>query len=694
MCATPLRPEGAVCTRTHRRSGKRVLRTRLALLAAATVIGMLPCWPTGASAKQEYNEYLELGLTQLMDVIVTTVSKSEQSLVETPAAVFVITPEDIRRSGATTIADTLAMVPGVHVGRATGSLWSVSARGFGGYTANKVLALIDGRSLYSTSYSGVWWDAQHVMLEDIERIEVVRGPGGSLWGANAVNGVVNVITKKAQDTQGTLVRVGGGNQQPLTAAARHGGKIGDAAYLRLYAARDGFAANTLPDGTDANDNWYSHQGGFRMDGVVGDSNKWTLQGDIYQDRKEQLIYPLWTQDPPYQGYQESEIEVEGHNLLGRLRRDLSKGRALTVQAYYDYVHRIEHSSGMKFRTLDLDVQYETPLGDRHGLVMGMGYRNTDTEFGETRYTAPAEQTNNLWSGFLQDEITLLADTLWLTLGTKYEYNGFTGSEWQPNARLMWKPADRHFLWTSVARAVRTPSLIEREGRMVVGEGSPAPGMPVFPFALKGNHAFDSESVIAYEAGYRWHPRSNFSLDLSLFYNVYDNLYDFQPKLAVDGIDLVMTNQVEGSVHGLELAADWRPTPWLSFAAAYSYLEKALKVNEGTAMPVGHFHDSAARHHLSLRSSIELHDDWLLNIWARASSGLECVSTATLPVRMEKIDGYVSLDANLIWTPTPNLELMLGGRNLFDSGRKEYAYELYLPPVEIRRSVFGKLTWKF
>ncbi|MGI6656475.1 MAG: TonB-dependent receptor plug domain-containing protein [Desulfobulbus sp.] len=652
----------------------------------------LLCAPKGWSAAR--NEYLDLGLTQLMDVMVTTVSKSEQSLAETPAAVFVITPEDIRRSGASTIADTLAMAPGIHVGRATGSVWSVSARGFGGYSANKLLALIDGRSVYSPGYSGVWWDAQHVMLEDIERIEVVRGPGGTLWGANAVNGVINVITKKAEDTQGTLVRVGGGNQQPLTAAARHGGKIGDTAYLRLYAARDGFAANTLPDGTDANDNWYSHQGGFRMDGTVGDSSEWTLQGDIYQDRKEQMIFPLWLEDPPYQSYQESEVEMEGHNLLGRLRRDLSAGHALTVQAYYDYVHRIEHYSDMKFTTLDLDVQYETPLGDRQALVMGMGYRNIDSRFSPTRCMAPVEQTDNLWSAFLQDEITLLADTLWLTLGTKYEYNGFTGSEWQPNARLLWKPADRHFFWTSVARAVRTPSLIEREGRMTVGEGSPAPGMQVLPFALKGHRGFDSESVIAYEAGYRWYSRSNFSLDLSLFYNVYDNFYDFQPHLVGDGIDLVMTNQGKGTIHGLELAVDWRATPWLSFAAAYSYQEKALKVVENSAMPVGFFHDSAVRHQLSLRSSIELHDDWLLNIWGRADSGLECVSASILPVPMEKIDDHVTLDANLIWTPTPNLEVMLGGRNLFDSGRKEYVFELYLPPTEIRRSVYGKVTWKF
>jgi iron complex outermembrane receptor protein len=651
----------------------------------------LLCVPEGWSAGR--NEYLDMDLSELLDVVVLTVAKKKGTLAEIPSAVFVITQDDIKRSGATSIPDALALAPGIHVGRGTSSFRSVSARGFGGYSSNKVLVMIDGRTVFSPGHNGVQWEAQHVMLEDVERIEVVRGPGGTLWGANAVNGVINVITKKAKDTQGTLVRIGTGNQHPLSTAVRQGGQINDTTFLRAYGMHDHFAANTLKDGgLDANDNWYFSQGGFRMDGHPNNDQEWTLQGDAYRVNKEYLFMPMpgWCA--------ENSSKLEGADLLGRFRQEFSGRRALIAQAFYDYRDwREQDDIHVSTYMFDFDLQYETPLGDRHSLVMGTGYRHIDSRYGPSQAWIRGDEKERLYSAFLQDEITLLADTLWLTLGTKYEHNDRTGSEWQPNVRLLWKAAEGHTFWGAVSRTVHTPTAMEQDPEASILVGLlPTTSSGVLPTRLVGNAAFDSDTVLTYEAGYRWMPDANLFVDLSLFYSEYDKLYDFRTDITPTGVDLVFINGVQGESYGLELAVNWKARPWLSFALAYSYMQKDLWSDhpDKTPLPPGYLHASSPAHILSLRSSIDLSDAWQLNFWVRAVDSFECLITSPQPPSTTKVDEYITMDANLLWKPVDGVEVTLGARNLTGGSELEYVSELALPPTGIDRSVYAKLLWRF
>ncbi|MGI6656472.1 MAG: TonB-dependent receptor plug domain-containing protein [Desulfobulbus sp.] len=678
------------------------------LFCGVLALGLVAA-PYGDLWAEDRNEYLDMGLAQLLDVVVTTVAKSEQSLASTPAAVFVITQEDIRRSGATVVPELLAMAPGIQAAQITGSKWSVSSRGFSGYSSNKLLVLIDGRSVYSPAYNGVYWDAQRVLLEDIERIEVVRGPGGALWGANAVNGVINIITKKAQDTQGGLVRTSMGDQDSFSAATRYGVRLGESTWGRAYAAHEIRAANIVRgSGADAQDDWRDVYGGFRFDGMPAANREWTLQGDAYKGSANQMLEPHWLPQSPYMTTKVDDIDLTGWNLLGRYRTGLGNQRVLTVQGYYDHYERSDSYSGLQYDTLDLDLQYETPLGNRHQLTMGAGYRMVRGDFDPTFHVVFPDSTKNLWSAFLQDEITLLDDALWLTLGAKFEHNEYTQGEWQPSARLLWRPADNHSLWFSVARAVRTPSLTEREGLVLFGVApDPGTGSP-YKVGLVGNPEYESEEMVSYEAGYRWQVTGTLSFDLALFHSEYEEILLIGPSSPLRaqqlsalggmpwGMLLQLENRFSGSGQGVELAADWQPASWLSFKLAYSYLEVDLSGNVGGVVQEDLVRNNTSpKHQVSLRSSMQLAEDWRLNLWARYTDATKGISnlTASNPEPME-IAPAVTLDANLVWTPTDRLEVMLAGRNLTNRSRFEYLSEYAIPPTEIERSVYGKITWRF
>lgn len=653
-----------------------------------------------AGAATAGNEFFDLDITQLMNVIVTSVAKRDQRLADAPAAVFVITQEDIRRSGVTNIADALAMAPGIHVAQISASKWSVSSRGFAGFTSNKLLVLIDGRSVYSPAYSGVFWDAQNTMLEDIDRIEVVRGPGGTLWGANAVNGVINIITKKSQDTQGGLVRASLGGEGAMSAAGRYGGKISENTFARFYLTYDDFGANRLHSTeADGNDSWQPKQTGFRMDGRPSGSSEWTLQGDLYENEGDQWVVPYWTSNSPFYSTLDDQWDTKGGNVLGRWRQELSAGRAITFKAYYDYNKRSDAVFNLEFSTIDLDLQYETKLGRRQNLTMGTGYRSIQGDFDETFQVSLPDRSDNLYSAFLQDEISLVADRLWLTLGTKYEHNDYTGSEWQPSAKLLWKPGADHSLWGSIARAVRTPSIVEQYGRVLMGRypvywGNTLIGVGDINFV--GNPDFDSEIVNAYELGYRWQASKNLSFDLALFYNEYDDIYTASPTVSGMDVDSVFVNAQSGHGQGFELAVDWKARSWLSFALAYSYLETSLATEDwvGTQAGSDWVSKSAPQNQLSLRSSIALADDWRLNLWLRYVDQVSCRNSADLLGQPVGIDDYFVVNANLIWTPAENMEFMLAGQNLTDSGQLRYLSEYQTPATEIERMVYGKFTWRF
>jgi len=669
----------------------RPLKVSFALLLLLLLAQTAPA----LAADDAANQYLEMDLSQLMQVTITSVGKKPQTLADTAAAVYVITQEDIRRSGVTSIPEALAMAPGIQVARISSSKWSISSRGFAGYTSNKLLVLIDGRSVYSPAYSGVVWDMQNTLLEDIDRIEVIRGPGGTIWGANAVNGVVNIITKKAQDTLGTLLRAGTGSEERLMGAARHGGKIGDDTYARFYVIGNDRDNNVLESGLDAGDGWTMGQAGFRSDGTVGSRNQWTLQGDLFNNHGDQIIDPFWTTAPPFLTTNQTTFTNSGGNLLGNWQHRIDNDQRLSMQVYYDYSSRDDQFFDIAYHILDSELRYETRLGKRHEITTGLGYRRIASDNEPTGQSTIPDQTNNLYSLFLQDAYALIDDRLILTFGTKWEHNDFTGQEWQPSAKLLWKPVERHSLWTSVTRAVRTPSVNDQEGQVLLAFLPP----PFGPGAIQlaGNPAFHSESAIAYEVGWRWQPTTTLSFDLATFYNDYDSIYTVTPQPSATGMDMLFINNGQGDSYGLEAAVDWKARNWLRFGLTYAYL-KAQFEWENQALAMDSFSNFieglTPRHQIGLRSSIDLSNQWQLNGWLRYVDPIECRSSRDLLQVGTPLNSYFLFDLNLVWKPTKNLEFMLVGQNLFNTSQLEYISELMTPPTEIERAVYGTLTLRF
>jgi iron complex outermembrane recepter protein len=666
------------------------------VLPVGAALFCLLCGETVAAAEKPLDRYLDMDLTQLMQITITSAAKKPQTLADTAAAVFVVTQEDIRRSGVTSIPEALAMAPGLQVARISASRWSISSRGFAGYTSNKLLVLIDGRSVYTPAYSGTFWDMQHTLLEDIERIEVIRGPGGSVWGANAVNGVINIITKKARDTVGTMVRFGGGNQETLMAAARHGAQLSDHAYARLYVSANDRDSHVLAESEgDAFDGWRSVQSGFRADGPIGTKNEWTLQGDVFKNDGDQLIFPYWVDGPPYLTAQYADLKSSGANILGRWQHELVGDDKVSAQVYYDYSSR-SVDLNLDFHTLDVELQYETHLGNRNELTFGTGYRRIKGDNDDTfRFETP-DRTDDLYSLFFQDAIQLVEKELVLTLGLKWEHNEFTGNEWQPSGRLAWKPVEQHLLWASLGRAVRTPSMMEREGRFVLAAYPTPYGTATTAFT--GSKDYLSESVLAYEAGYRWQYSPHFSLDLALFYNDYEDIYTFSPRPSPQGLDMVFINNGVGEGYGLEVAADWKAQSWLHLWLSYSYLESHFdwdKPNLAQDALQSFLQQLTPRHQVGLRSTIDITQQWQVNGWLRyidaieGRSSLELLSEEGIP-----IDAYVLFDCNLMWKPSKNLEIMFAGQNLFQGSQLQYVAELHTPQTEISRGFYAKLTWRF
>ncbi len=664
------------------------------LAASLLCFGLYPGGTSEANTPE--NEFLDMDLSQLMNVTITSVAKKKQRLSDAAAAVYVITQEDIRRSGVTHIAEALAMAPGIQVARISASKWSVSSRGFAGYTSNKLLVLMDGRSVYSPAYSGTFWDMQDTLLEDIDRIEVIRGPGGTIWGANAVNGVINIITKQSADTHGGLVRVGAGDQEIAQAAARFGGALSPKTDGRVYLSGNDRNSNTLAfDGSDANDGWRNIQGGFRLDGQPESHSEWTLQGDLYQNRADQILYPYWIEGPPYLTSNYGNIDAGGANLLGRYRHELSDRSVLSVQAYYDYNDREEAYYRQTFNTIDFDLQYETLLGERNSITMGAGYRQIKGEFDTSFQLQVEDNTDRLYSAFLQDEIKLVSDTLWLTVGVKLEHNDITGNEWQPSGRILWKPVENHSLWASVARAVRTPSMIEENGG-ILAAAYPIPSGLATTY-LRGSASFESETALAYEAGYRWQATSTLSIDTAFFYNNYDKIYSLYPIVKSGGFDLTFINGSSGDGYGFEAAIDWKPAPWLSFVLTYSYLNMDLLLDKAEALYAGESNfvsKTSPANQFSLRSSVDVAKDWQTNFWLRYTDEITNRSGVDLLSEQISIDSYFLFDVNIIWTPTDHLEIMLAGQSIFNGSKLQYSSELVTPATEIERGVYAKLTYRF
>ncbi len=642
----------------------------------------------------DIKELKAMSLEQLANMEVSIASRTPQSIEKTAAAVFVITSEDIRRSSATDIPELLRMVPGINVAQIDGSHWAVSSRGFNGRFANKLLVLIDGRAVYSPQFSGVYWNAQDTLLEDVERIEVIRGPGASVWGSNAVNGVINIITRSAEDTQGNLLSVSAGDPKAARIGLRHGGAINNDIDYRVYA---NFRKNNKFSDTrtsKANDDWKSRRMGFRVDGLLTADDDFTIQGDVYKNRaSETTLYP-----DPLLGQKQylQTLDDQGGNILARWKHSLDNADQTVLQIYYDYQNRDETDD--KRHTIDLDFQYHfAPMG-QHKLTMGVGYRrNKDDINGVPNYLnyIPEKETQENYNAFIQDEIQL--NERWIvTIGSKFEDNEYTSTEIQPSARLLWQPKDKHALWMAVSKASRTPSRAETSllGHQEYVPANP-PALPV-PILITGvgNPEQKSESLIAYEIGYRFHVADQFSFDISGFYNDYSDLrtiearqlnYSYLPAYLEQLY--YFDNKGKGHSWGTEIAVDWRWTEKARLQMAYSYLEMDLKKDNGsTDVSLDAAEKSSPKQQLSIRLDYDPVTNWETDLWLRYTD--DVYASGDMP-------DYWTLDARLAWLVNKKLTLSLVGQNIFDSSHKEYRDELrMIESTEVPRGFYARAVWKF
>ncbi|MCP4691011.1 MAG: TonB-dependent receptor, partial [Desulfobacterales bacterium] len=651
--------------------------------------------PGGAEAPEdETARYLKsLSLEDLAGLEVTSVSRKTEKLSDVAAAVFVITNEDIRRSGVTSIPEALRMAPGVEVARINANVWAITARGFNSYFANHLLVMIDGRTVYSPLSSGVFWNVQDVLMEDIERIEVIRGPGASLWGANAVNGIINIITKSSTETCGGLVAAGAGTEERGSGAVRYGGRFGENAHLRVYAKYFDRDAGADAPGFEANDDWRMFRGGFRADWTLSGHDNLTLQGDVYGGSAG-VTYTLPMLTPPYTNIVREDAELEGGNLLARWKHAFSEAGDMALQVYYDRTENADSFKNETRDTVDVDVQHGFSIGDRHDLLWGFGHRWTRDYLGDvptSRYR-PRGRTLKRFSLFIQDQVALVDDALWLIVGSKFENNDYTGWEVQPTGRLLWKPRESHTFWAAVSRAVRTPSISEREGWLqlsVFPPGAPGNPGPLSIMMLKRpNDDFASEELIASEAGFRFTSSERFICDISLFYNVYDDLNAFQnhpplPAPDPDNPHMVMPvefiNAGKARTRGVELAAVVSPVDWNRIRIAYTHLH----VDE--VVDVGNVKGRSPEHRFSLRSSMDLSHDLELDLWARYVGELSDLD----------VEDYVTLDVRLAWRPNENLEVSLVGQNLLEDEHMEFQQPFSpIASTAVERGVYGKVTWRF
>jgi iron complex outermembrane receptor protein len=626
---------------------------RAAVRCAVAISFAAAAAPVIASAVPEIKDLERLSLEELANVVVTSVSRRPERLADVAAPACVSTSEDIRRSGATSLPEALRLAPNLQVARADTNQYAITARGFNATSANKLLVMIDGRTVYSPLFSGVFWEAQHVMLEDVERIEVISGPGSTQWGANAVNGVINVITKRAMHTQGTLLTLGGGNRE-WTGAARHGGTVGADGHYRVYGM--GFQRNNSrleSTGAPIMDGSETGQAGFRV-GLGSGASTFTVQGDVYRQDIEQLAG--------------GSRDLAGTNLLTRWTKAGGDGSHLHLQAYYDRTERTQPGTIREMLdTYDVELHYGFNASRAHRLLVGTGYRHQRDDLenlGTALAFIPASRDLHRGYVFVQDEIAL-ASNLALTLGLKLEHNNYTGWETLPSARLGWRLAPNQLLWTALTRAVRTPSRIDRELF--------APAAP--PFLLVGSPTFESELVNVFEVGYRAQPRPVLSYSVSVFYNDYDRLRTVEPQ---PGGSLVLLNRMEGSARGVEAWGSYRVSQDWRLMAGGTYLRQELALEPGSGGTIASAGNDP-RHWWQLGSSY--------NFTPRHELDVRLRRVASLPSPV--VPSYTAVDARLGWKISPAAELSLSFQNLLDSAHPEWG----APGTrsEIERAWFLKLA---
>jgi iron complex outermembrane receptor protein len=629
--------------------------------AAVTVATLLPLLGPGAVAagyQSEIDDLKRLPFEQLFQVEVTSAAKRPQQLLDAVAAISVISGEEIERSGARNLPEALRLATGVHVARFDSRTWAISARGFNANTADKMLVLIDGRTVYTPLFSGVFWDVQNVLLEDVDRIEVIRGPGATLWGANAVNGVVNVVTKPARDTQAGLAVVGAGTEQEAFGALRWGSDLGRGHY-RAYGFYDRRDALAFADGRSATDDLWLGQAGFRTDLELREGAGFTLLGDVYRG---EIGHPV-----------RDDTDVDGGHLTARWTRKLAGGGDLTLRGYYDHTYRRVPGQFHEDRdTWDLELQHGFERG-RHEIVWGAGFRWSADQVVSSPVLSWMPEDDEIWIAnlFLQDEIEL-APRWRLVAGLKLEDQSTMDLEPQPSLRIAFEPRTGEMVWGGVARAVRAPTRIDRAVRI--------PGEE--PFLVSGNPRFEPEEVWAYELGYRRLLGSRAMVDVATFYDVYDDLRSLEPS-SPGGLPLTLGNRLEAETWGVELSGTVDPTPWLRVRGGVAWLDVDLRLEPGSGDTSGGSSEANDPElHGFLRVDLDLPRDVVAGLWLRYVDDLDSPS----------VPGYTELDLRLAWEPRDGFTLALVGRNLLDDQHPEFGSPTSREEVE--RSLFGEVTWTF
>jgi iron complex outermembrane receptor protein len=646
------------------------------------------------TSQQSSNPLKTLTLEQLGNIEVTTTSREPERVLNTPAAIYVITQEDIQRSGATTIPDVLRLAPGVEVAQIDSHSWSVGIRGFGGNLSRNVLVLIDGRTVYSTLFAGTYWEVQNVVMEDVDRIEVIRGPGGTIWGPNAVNGVINIITKSSKDTHGVMVSAGGGNQEQGFLNARYGGANSRDLNYRVYELGFNRGPEYHPDGINF-DRWRAIQAGFRTDWVKDTRDNFTFQGDIY-DEGAGTAQTVANYTMPYSQNLYAMEPRSGGNILGRWQRVYEEGRDFQLQIFYDRTNRYDPNFTDLRNTYDIDFLDRFRLPGRQQISWGFGARwsrgyNPIVVPGLT--FLPEHRTDRLLTAFLQDEIALIDKRLTFTFGTKFLETNFTGLQLQPTGRLLWTPTNRQSFWTAFTHAVRTPSDVEENFTELEYTGQTIDGLPLFG-RFNPNPNFRSEELNGYEAGYRLLLRKSLYFDIATFYNHYGDLL----SLDITGAPFVQAspgpvvilpaqlgNGLVGTTKGIEFAPEWRPLPFWRLRASYSYVQMDINkpANSLDAETPATIEGSSPKHQISLQSGIDFAKVFSFDLTYRYVDALPALT----------IPSYSTADARFDWQVHHQFKLSAVGRNLFQPHHFEYGGVDPGPNIAIRRSVYGQITWQ-
>ncbi len=628
-----------------------------------------------------------LTLEQLGNIQVTTVSKEPEGVWQTPAAIYVLTQDDIRRSGATTLPDLLRTVPGVEVAEMQSNQWAVGIRGFGSQFSRGVLLLIDGRSAYTDLFEGVYWDVQDVPLDDIERIEIIRGPGGTIWGANAVNGVINIITKGAGDTQGTLATGLSGHVDRFRGTLRQGWEHGNAQY-RVYAHGLVREAELNP-GFDRYDHWDLTQGGVRADWAADNHNQVSAEAALYKGHSGQQI-GLGVYSPLSQATVDGTQAVSGGHVLLHWNHEYTNHSDFRFQAYFDRTNRQGPQFGETRNTIDLDFIHHFEA-HRESIIWGAGARWSPSYFIQSQPTVdfePHNQVDYIYSLFGQDTVHLVPDTLSLELGAKLEYNNFSRFEYQPDARLLWNPAARATLWAGFQRAVRTPGRLDQDLQLT---GVDTAGPPAILVRVEGDPFFKSEILMGDEAGYRQLLTKDLFVDVAGFHNRYERLESYgTPSLSiitapVSGIlaAIPFANGIDGNTDGFEVAPDWKPARWWDLKGNYSYLHIQTHPRPGYSdTGTAASYDGSSPHRQStVQSLFDLSHNLNLNLDLRYVSRLPAQS----------VKSYLTGDAQLRWTVGKQFQFFVAGRNLLQPAHQEFTGDNG-NAVGIRREVFGGITW--